>query len=106
MTLMGGISMALLGTLWIWMAGIIEGPGPYAAPTDVLASTPEQAADYIRRYAELNYDQVKIYSSVEPHLVEPIARTAHRHGLRVSGHIPAGTGRYTRKTSWSRGPNH
>ena len=72
------------------MAGIIEGPGPFAAPTNVLVSTPGEAVDWVQKYAELNYDQVKIYSSVKPELVEPIALQAHELGLRVSGHIPAG----------------
>ena len=72
------------------MAGIIEGPGPFAAPTRVLVSTPLEATDWVSKYAQRNYDQVKIYSSVQPELVEPIALAAHEQGLRVSGHIPAG----------------
>ena len=72
------------------MAGILEGPGPFAAPTKVLVSTPQQATDWVGKYAGLGYDQVKIYSSVKPELVEPIAKRAHDLGLRVSGHIPAG----------------
>lgn len=72
------------------MAGILEGPGPFAAPTNVLMSTPEQATEYVHKYAEMGYDQVKIYSSVKPELVKPIALSAHESGLRVSGHIPAG----------------
>jgi hypothetical protein len=72
------------------MAGILEGPGPFAAPTNVLVSTPTQAAEWVQKYAEMDYDQVKIYSSVKPELVKPIALRAHDLGLRVSGHIPAG----------------
>lgn len=72
------------------MAGIIEGPGPFAAPTNVLVSGPEQASEWVQKYSELGYDQVKIYSSVKPELVRPIAGRAHDLGLRVSGHIPAG----------------
>jgi len=72
------------------MAGIMEGPGPFAAPTNVLVSTPQQAVEWVQKFSELDYDQVKIYSSVKPELVEPIALRAHELGLRVSGHIPAG----------------
>jgi hypothetical protein len=72
------------------MAGILEGPGPFAAPTNVLVSTPGQATEWVQKYAEMGYDQVKIYSSVKPELVKPIALSAHESGLRVSGHIPAG----------------
>jgi imidazolonepropionase-like amidohydrolase len=34
--------------------------------------------------------EIKIYSSVRPHLVAPLAAEAHRRGLRVTGHIPIG----------------
>lgn len=74
----------------VMLAGIIEGPGPFAAPTNVLVDTPEEAVEWVERYAALNHDQVKIYSSLKPELVEPIAQRAHELGLRVSGHIPAG----------------
>ncbi len=34
--------------------------------------------------------QIKIYSSVKPELVPVIIEEAHKRGLRVSGHVPAG----------------
>ncbi len=40
-------------------------------------------------YAEHGYIQIKLYSSIEPDWVAPIAERAHAHGLRLSGHIPA-----------------
>ncbi|HXH37606.1 MAG TPA: amidohydrolase family protein, partial [Thermoanaerobaculia bacterium] len=73
----------------IVMAGIIDGPGPYAGPTKVLVDNEEQALAAVDNYAKLGYEQIKIYSSVKPELVPPIVRRAHEHGLRVSGHIPA-----------------
>jgi len=69
-------------------AGLIDGPGKFAAPTGVLAATPEQARAAVDRYVGLGYVQIKIYSSVDPALVPVIAKAAHEHGLRVSGHIP------------------
>jgi imidazolonepropionase-like amidohydrolase len=72
------------------LAGIIDGPGPYKAPTNVLVSTEEEARAAIDRYVSLGYEQIKIYSSVKPELVAPMAKYAHERGLRVSGHIPAG----------------
>jgi imidazolonepropionase-like amidohydrolase len=74
----------------IFPAGIIEGPGPYQGPTDALADTEQKARDYVRKYAALGYTQVKIYSSLKPELVPAIVDEAHKHGMRVSGHIPAG----------------
>jgi hypothetical protein len=74
----------------IVLAGIIDGPGPFKAPTNVLVSTEAEARAAIDRYASLGYEQIKIYSSVKPELVAPMASYAHQKGLRVSGHIPAG----------------
>ncbi len=71
------------------MAGFIDGPGPYQGPTKILASTPEQARQFVDRYKMLGYEQIKIYSSVNPELVPVIIDEAHKNGLRVSGHIPA-----------------
>lgn len=71
------------------MAGIIDGPGPYHAPTTVLVDTEEKAREAVDRYAKLGYVQIKIYSSVKPELVPAIIDEAHKLGLRVSGHIPA-----------------
>ena len=74
----------------IFPAGFIDGPGPYQGPTKILASTEAQARDYVRWYAGLRYRQIKIYSSLKPELVPAIVDEAHKHGMRVSGHIPAG----------------
>ncbi len=72
------------------LAGVIDGPGPYASPTKVLVDSAEQARAAVDRYAALGYVQIKIYSSVDPKLVPAIIAEAHRLGLRVSGHIPNG----------------
>ncbi len=72
------------------LAGVIDGPGPYASPTKVLVDTEEKARAAVDRYAGLGFVQIKIYSSLDPKLVPPIVAEAHGHGLRVSGHIPNG----------------
>jgi imidazolonepropionase-like amidohydrolase len=74
----------------IVLAGFIDGPGPYEGPVKVLAATPEEARDRVDHYADLGYVQIKIYSSVKPQLVPVIIAEAHKRGLRVSGHVPAG----------------
>jgi imidazolonepropionase-like amidohydrolase len=74
----------------VLMAGILDGPGPYAGPTKALVSTREEAIRWVDRYADLGYVQIKIYSSVDPALVPAIVERAHSRGLRVSGHIPNG----------------
>jgi imidazolonepropionase-like amidohydrolase len=71
-------------------AGLIDGPGPFTAPTGVVVSDEAQAKAAVARFADARYDQIKIYSSVPPPLVPAIAAAAHARGLRVSGHIPSG----------------
>ena len=73
----------------IILAGVIDGRGPYQAPTKVLVSTEQEARAAVDNYVRLGYVQIKIYSSVNPDLVPAIIDEAHKHGLRVSGHIPA-----------------
>jgi imidazolonepropionase-like amidohydrolase len=74
----------------VWKAGFIDGPGPYQAPTGIYVTTPEEATAAVKRYADLGYIQIKLYSSLKPELVPVIAKLAHERGLRVSGHVPNG----------------
>ncbi len=73
------------------MAGVIEGVGPLAGPTDVRVDTPQKAIAAVDWYAAHGYVQVKMYSSLDPKLIAIVAARAHEHGLRVSGHVPAFT---------------
>ncbi|WP_374357302.1 amidohydrolase family protein [Chitinimonas sp.] len=73
------------------LAGIIEGVGPLAGPTDVRVDTAEKAIAAVDWYADHGYAQIKIYSSFRPQLVPIIAERAHARGMRVSGHVPAFT---------------
>jgi imidazolonepropionase-like amidohydrolase len=74
----------------IVLAGIIDGRGPYQGPTKVLVSTEAEARAAVENYKKLGYVQMKIYSSVPPEIVPAIIDEAHKNGMRVSGHIPAG----------------
>src|SRR6266850_1199149 len=74
----------------VWKSGFIDGPGPFQAPTGLYASTEEEALAAVKRYADLGYIQIKLYSSLKPELVSGIVKTAHGRGMRVSGHVPNG----------------
>jgi cytosine/adenosine deaminase-related metal-dependent hydrolase len=74
----------------VWKSGFIDGPGPFQAPTGIFATTPEEAQAAVKRYADLGYIQIKLYSSLKPELVLGITKLAHERGLRVSGHVPNG----------------
>lgn len=70
-------------------AGFIDGKSPYSAPTGALAETLNDALTMVRDYAAAGYSQIKIYSSIDPAWVSPLAAEIHRKGMRLSGHIPS-----------------
>jgi hypothetical protein len=71
------------------MSGFIDGKDPMAAPTGTLIGSVEEGKKAIQDYAAKGYQQIKLYSSIKPSWVKPLADEAHRLGLRVCGHIPA-----------------
>jgi hypothetical protein len=69
--------------------GFLEGQSQYSARTGLIpASLPEALRD-VRWYADRGYFQIKIYNSMNPDWVKPIADEAHHLGMTVTGHIPA-----------------
>lgn len=71
------------------MSGFIDGAGPLAAPTGAIINTLEEGAAAIRGYASKGYQQIKLYSSIKPEWVKPLAAEARKYNMRVAGHIPA-----------------
>jgi imidazolonepropionase-like amidohydrolase len=71
------------------LAGLIDSPGPFQVPIGVMASNEAEARTAVNRYADLGFEQIKVYSSMKPELVPVIITEAHKRGLRVSGHVPA-----------------
>ena len=71
-------------------AGLIDGPGPFQAPTGIFAATQAEADAAVNKYADLGYVQTKIYSSFDPALVPEVVWLSHSRGMRVSGHVPSG----------------
>jgi imidazolonepropionase-like amidohydrolase len=45
--------------------------------------------DAVDWYAARGYSAVKLYNSIQPDWVQPLAARAHALGLRVTGHVPA-----------------
>jgi hypothetical protein len=70
------------------LAGLVDGNGQYTSPIKDKTDTPAQAKAAVETYASHGYVQLKIYSSIKPELVPLLARLAHEHGMRVSGHVP------------------
>jgi imidazolonepropionase-like amidohydrolase len=55
-----------------------------------LADTPEQAREWVKRYHDAGFQQVKIYSSVKLPQIVAAAAEAHKLGMTATGHIPEG----------------
>jgi imidazolonepropionase-like amidohydrolase len=69
------------------MAGLVDGGGPNAFGT-VAAATAEEGRAVVRRYHDAGFQQVKLYSLLQPDVVAAIADEAHRLGMTVTGHVP------------------
>ena len=78
-----------LGPRILLMSGFIDKAGPYAGPTGKIVKSLEEALDAVSFYHERGYQQIKLYSSIEPEWVEPIAKKTKSLNMRLSGHIPA-----------------
>jgi hypothetical protein len=72
-----------------YVAGFIDRKSPYSAPTGRLASSLDEALVMVQEYSAMGYPQIKIYSSIDPEWVAPIAAEVHQHHMRLSGHIPS-----------------
>jgi len=70
------------------LAGLVDGGGPNAFGT-VAATTPEEGRAVVGRYHDAGFQQVKLYSLLEPEVVAAISQEAHRLGMTVTGHVPA-----------------
>jgi imidazolonepropionase-like amidohydrolase len=73
----------------VFLAGLIDGRGPFQAPTEVFVDDEQEARAAVEWFSRLGYVHVKIYGQIKPELVSVIARAAHEHGMRVGGHVPA-----------------
>ncbi|HEX7854881.1 MAG TPA: amidohydrolase family protein [Sphingobium sp.] len=69
--------------------GFLEGRSPYSARFGFIPATLEEALRDVHWYADRGYFEIKIYNSMNPDWVKPIAAEAHRLGLKVTGHVPA-----------------
>jgi hypothetical protein len=71
------------------MSGFIDGAGQYAGPIGEKINSIDEGKLAIKKYADLGYQQIKLYSSIKPEWVKELADEAKKYKLRVSGHIPA-----------------
>lgn len=71
------------------VSGFIDKAGEFAAPTGALINSLEEGIKHIEVYQKKGCRQIKLYSSINPEWVKPLADKAHSLGMKVCGHIPA-----------------
>jgi len=71
----------------MFLAGLVDGGGPNAFGAEN-ATTPDEGRAVVRRFHELGFQQMKLYSLLKPDVVGAITREAHRLGMTVTGHVP------------------
>jgi imidazolonepropionase-like amidohydrolase len=71
------------------LAGYIDGKDE-AHGFDVEVETPDEARAAVQRYQTAGYEQIKIRDHVKLETLKVICAEAHRLGMTVTGHVPAG----------------
>jgi cytosine/adenosine deaminase-related metal-dependent hydrolase len=69
---------------------LIDGAGPYTAQVAEVVHNEKEALEAVRKAKRMGYFAIKIYGSMDPAWVKPMAALAHQLGLHVHGHIPHG----------------
>ncbi len=75
----------------ILLAGMTDGAG-IRGNGIIRATTPEEARQVVAMYYEKGYNQIKIYTSVEPEVVSVLSEEAHKLGITTTGHVPNAVG--------------
>jgi len=79
----------VLGPDISYVSGFIDQAGPYQGPTGAIVNNLQEGIAAVDDYAKRGYGQIKLYSSIDPKWVKPLADEAHAKGMRVAGHIPS-----------------
>jgi imidazolonepropionase-like amidohydrolase len=70
------------------LAGLIDSGGPLAfGYVDV--KTPAEAVEAVDNYADAKFEQIKVYTQIQPDVLKAISAEAHRRDMTVTGHVPA-----------------
>lgn len=69
------------------LAGLIDSGGPLAFGS-VDVETPAQGVAAVDLYAGLKFEQIKVYTQIQPEVLKAISAEAHRRGMTVTGHVP------------------
>ena len=70
-------SDSILGPEINIISGFIDKTGEFAAPTGALINSLQEGIKYIDDYNKKGCQQIKLYSSINPEWVKPLAAKAH-----------------------------
>jgi len=73
------------------LAGLVDGAGAGGFGATV-AATPQEGRAVVERYHAAGFDQMKLYSLLQPVVVDAIVRRAHELKMTVTGHVPTALG--------------
>lgn len=74
----------------VYPSMLIDGKGPNTAQVGTSVGSLEEALATVRKAHDDGFIAVKFYGTFNPAWVAPTAAEAHRLGMHVHGHIPAG----------------
>jgi imidazolonepropionase-like amidohydrolase len=74
----------------VYPSVLIDGKGPNSAQLGTIVTSPEEAIAAVRKAKAEGFTGIKFYGTYNPAWVAPAAAEAHRLGLHVHGHVPAG----------------
>ncbi len=74
----------------VYPSSLIDGKGPYTAQVANVATSQDEAIALVRKAKEEGFTGVKFYGTFNPAWLPATIAEAHKLGLHVHGHIPAG----------------
>jgi imidazolonepropionase-like amidohydrolase len=74
----------------IYPSMLIDGKGPNSAQSGTVVTSSQEAIATVQRAKADGFTGIKFYGTYNPEWVAPAAAEAHRLGLHVHGHVPAG----------------
>ncbi|MGD8816905.1 MAG: amidohydrolase family protein, partial [Acidobacteriota bacterium] len=69
------------------LAGLVDGTHDNAFGA-ITAATPEEGRAVVERYHAAGFQQMKLYTYLQPAVVRAVSARAHELGMTVTGHIP------------------
>jgi len=74
----------------VYPSSLIDGKGPYAAQVANIATSQAEAIALVDKAADNAFTGIKFYGTFDPAWLPAAIAEAHKRGLHVHGHIPAG----------------